>query len=162
MILLLNGSINAGKTTISKSIVERGINFAHIEVDVLRNFISWIPLEDSIELNIKNAVQIAKNFDDKNIHSIISYPLSNENYKVIKKQLKDTSIKIHAVTLYPGLKTLKSNRGDRALSAWEIKRIDELHEMKLTMPSFGIIIDNSKQTIEETTDSVLSAIGISP
>jgi len=160
MILLLHGSINAGKTTIAQSIVARGIHFSHIEVDSLRNFIKWMPLEDTIELNIKNAIQIAKNFDEHNIHSIISYPLSDDNFVTITTQLKGTGIEVHAITLYPGLDTLKSNRGNRELSEWELHRIDELHNMALTQPSFGMSIDNSKQTIEETTACVLRAIGL--
>tara|TARA_R110001583_G_scaffold40778_1_gene130095 strand:- start:21407 stop:21754 length:348 start_codon:yes stop_codon:yes gene_type:complete len=80
MIILLNGSINSGKTTVARAIVERAINFAHIEVDSLRDFIRWMPLEETIELNIKNAIDVAKNFHDNNINSVISYPLSEDSY----------------------------------------------------------------------------------
>lgn len=160
MILLLNGSINAGKTTIAKSIVKRSINFAHIEVDALRDFVRWMPLEETIELNIKNAVDIAKNFHDKNINSVISYPLSEDNFNYINELLLNTSIEVHAVALYPGIDKLKTNRGMRQLTDWEMQRIDVLHEEGLTKPCFGTIIDNSEQTIEETTDRVLKSIGI--
>ena len=160
MILLLNGSINAGKTTIAKSIVERSINFAHIEVDALRDFVRWMPLEETIELNIKNAVAIAKNFHEKNINSVISYPLSEDSFNYINELLLNSSIEVHAVALYPGIDQLKTNRGMRQLTDWEVQRIDVLHEMGLTKPCFGSIIDNSEQTIEETTDSVLKVVGI--
>lgn len=160
MILLLNGSINAGKTTIGKSISNRKINFAHIEGDALRNFIRWMPLEETIKLNIKNAITIAKNFDEHNIHSVISYPLTADNLDYIKELLKGTSIELHTVALYPGIDKLKTNRGTRELTDEEINRIDVLHEMKITNPDFCTVIDNSTQTVEETTNSVLQAIGI--
>ena len=53
MIILLNGCINAGKTTVAKAIVSRTNEFAHVEVDALRDFIRWMPLEESIELNLQ-------------------------------------------------------------------------------------------------------------
>ena len=52
MIILLNGCINAGKTTVAKAIVSRTNEFAHVEADALRDFIRWMPLEESIELNL--------------------------------------------------------------------------------------------------------------
>jgi len=160
MIVLLNGCINSGKTTIAKSIIERSIGFAHIEVDALRDFIRWMPLEETIELNIRNAIAVAKNFHENGINSVISYPLSEENFNDIKELLVGTSIELHAVALYPGIDKLKINRGKRELTEWEMKRIDELHTMGLSQPCFGTVIDNSEQTIEETTDSVLQVVGI--
>lgn len=160
MIILLNGSINSGKTTVAKSIVKRSINFAHIEVDSLRDFIRWMPLEETIELNIKNAIAIAKNFHENNINSVISYPLSEENFNYINELLLDSSIEVHAVALYPGIDKLKTNRGMRELTEWEVQRIDILHEMGLAKPCFGTTINNSEQTIEETTDNVLQIVGM--
>ncbi|MFT6987213.1 MAG: adenylate kinase family enzyme [Psychromonas sp.] len=160
MIVLLNGSINSGKTTVAESIVERSINFAHIEVDALRDFVRWMPLEETIELNIKNAIAVAKNFHENDINSVISYPLSEDNFNYINELLLDSSIEVHAVALYPGIDKLRTNRGMRELTEWEVRRVDELHEMGLSRPCFGTVIDNSEQTIEETTDSVLQIVGM--
>ena len=158
MIVLLNGCINSGKTTVAKSIVERSIGFAHIEVDALRDFVRWMPLEETIELNIKNAIAVAMNFHKNNINSVISYPLSEENFNYINELLLDSSIEVHAVALYPGIDKLRTNRGMRELTEWEVQRVDVLHEMGLSKPCFGTVIDNSEQTIEETTDSVLQIV----
>lgn len=160
MIILLNGAINSGKTTIADTIVEQTLNFAHIEVDALRDFVSWMPLEETFELNIKNAIAIAKNFHELNIHSVISYPLSEDNFNYINKLLLGSDIELHAIALYPGIDKLKTNRGMRKLTEWEVQRIDELHEMGLSKPCFGTVIDNSEQTIQETTTRVLQLVGI--
>ena len=161
MIILLNGCINSGKTTVAEAIVARAIGFAHIEVDSLRDFIRWMPLEETIELNLKNSIAVAKNFHEKNINSVISYPLSKGDFSLIKELLCDHNIEVHAVTLYPGIDKLKSNRGTRELTEWELNRIDELHAIGVTKPNFGTIIDNSSQTVEETADDVLRVVGYS-
>ncbi len=132
--------------------------YAHIEVDSLRDFIRWMPLIESIQLNLKNAVSVAKNFHEKNLHSIITYPLSENDYLFIKDLLSDTNIELRAFTLYPGIEKLKMNRGARELTSWELNRIDELHNTGVTNPAFGITIDNSNQTIEETADQILSSL----
>ena len=160
MIILLNGCINAGKTTVAKSLMKRSMGFAHIEVDTLRDFIRWMPLEQSIELNLKNAIAVAKNFDDANIHSVISYPLSEDNVNFINTLLVGTSIDVHAITLYPGIDKLKINRGARELTKWEVERIDVLHAAGLAKPCFGTIVDNSQQTVEETIDRILQIVGV--
>ncbi|NCD33661.1 MAG: hypothetical protein EOL87_09645 [Spartobacteria bacterium] len=158
MIILLNGCINSGKTTVAESLAGRAIGFAHIEVDALRDFIRWMPLEGTIELNLKNAIDVARNFHKKNIHSIISYPLSMSDFAFIRDLLVGSQIEVYAITLYPGIDRLKTNRGTRELSEWELNRIDELHAMGVTRPSFGTLIDNAVQTVDETADEVLKIV----
>ena len=58
MIVLLNGSINSGKTSVAKAMCSKASGYAHIEVDSLRDFIRWMPLIESIQLNLKNAVSV--------------------------------------------------------------------------------------------------------
>ena len=159
MIILLNGCINAGKTTVAQAIVSKTTGLAHVEVDALRDFIRWVPLEESIELNLQNAIAVAKNFHAKGISSIISYPLSRSDLVFIKALLGDETILVHAITLYPGLDKLKTNRGTRELTDWEFNRIGELHAMGIATPDFGITIDNSEQTVEETAAEVLRLVG---
>jgi adenylate kinase family enzyme len=160
MIILLNGCINSGKTTVAEAIVKRAAGFAHIEVDSLRYFIRWMPLEKTIRLNLKNAIAIAKNFNDESISSIISYPLSKSDFKFIKGLLSNCSIELHAITLYPGIEKLKTNRGARELTEWELERIEQLYDMGMANPDFGTIIDNSSQSVGETVDCVLNLVGV--
>lgn len=63
-VIIINGPINSGKTTISQELQRRLPQLAHIEVDDLRHFISWMDLEESISLNLKNTVAVGKVFLD--------------------------------------------------------------------------------------------------
>lgn len=154
MVILLNGSINSGKTTVGKALCLRE-KFAFIEVDSLRDFVSWLPLEESIELNLENAVDVAKNFDLRGINSVIAYPLSEKDYLFVRELLECAGIDVIPITLYPGLVSLCSNRGGRELSDWEVSRIGELVDTGIAKPDFSHIIDNSKISVEETVDKVL-------
>ena len=155
MVILLNGNINSGKTTIAKYITAMDYAIAHIEVDSLREFIHWMTLTESIKINLENALSVAINFHNRNISSIITYPLSEEDYRFVTEKLTSAGIKFCVITLFTQLSELKSNRGNRELTDWELTRIDELYKQGLTQPSFGSIIDNSKQSISQSAQQVL-------
>ncbi|MCJ8312752.1 MAG: hypothetical protein HRU38_11080 [Saccharospirillaceae bacterium] len=155
MVILLNGNINSGKTTIAKYITAMDYSIAHIEVDSLREFIHWMGLQESIKINLENALSVAINFHNRNISSIITYPLSDEDYRFVTEKLTSAGIKFCVITLFTQLSQLKSNRGNRELTDWELTRIDELYTQGLTQPSFGSIIDNSKQSISQSAQQVL-------
>lgn len=46
MIILLNGCINAGKSTVAKALVRLLKDAAHVELDDLRHCMSALPFED--------------------------------------------------------------------------------------------------------------------
>ena len=58
MIILLNGSINSGKTTVAKQLIQLLPRTAHVEVDDLREFIRFLPLAEAIPLNPALAVAL--------------------------------------------------------------------------------------------------------
>ncbi len=80
MIIFLNGSINAGKSTVAKLLTKELPNTALVEIDAFHEMISWMPIEQSIPLNLENAVSVITNFAKKNLNVIIPYPLSQKNY----------------------------------------------------------------------------------
>ncbi|MCG7584315.1 hypothetical protein [Photobacterium sp. OFAV2-7] len=157
MVILLNGSINSGKTTVGKALCLRE-KFAFIEVDSLRDFVSWLPLEESIELNLENAVDVAINFDLRGINSVIAYPLSEMNYLHVRELLECAGIDAIPITLFLGLASLCNNRGGRELSDWEVSRIGELVDLGIAKPDFSHIIDNSEISVDETVDKVLDIV----
>lgn len=157
MIIFISGSINSGKTTISKLLAKKLDNTVHIEVDSLREFTDFMPLDEvMIQLNLENSALVANNFHSHNIDSIISYPLSQSNFDFLKSKLADQNIKSFA--LNPKLETVSKNRGDRELSDWEKERISHHYDKGINNPSFAKAIDNSNQTPEETAYIILKNI----
>ena len=61
-------------------------------------------------------------------------------------------------TLAPKLETILTNRGSRELNDLERERIKHHYDIGIHNPSFGIIIDNTNQTPEETTKDILAKI----
>lgn len=160
MIIFISGSINAGKTTVAKILVTKLSKAALVEVDSLRDMISWMPLDQSIEINLENAVSVIKNFSTRKLDVIIPYPLSQKNYEYLTENLKDINTKTYFFTLAPSLGRAIMDRGSRKLNELEIERIKHHYDIGIPKPIFGEIIDNSEQTPDETADIILSKISL--
>lgn len=158
MIIFLNGSINAGKTTVAKILAKKISNVALLEIDDLRSMIEWMPIDQAIPINLENAISVIKNFSKRNLNVIVPYPLSQKNYEHMAESLKDLETNIYFFTLTPKIEKALTNRGTRELDDWERERIRHHYSIGITNPSFGDIIDNSEQTPEETADYVLTKI----
>lgn len=107
MVILLNGPINTGKSTIAELLKKELSHTAVIEVDKLRAFVDWLTLKEAIPLNLRNAVALVKNFEKAGINSIVPYPLSQRNYDFLRGELKEVDAKIFTFTLNPSLETAK-------------------------------------------------------
>jgi len=160
MIIFLNGSINAGKSTVAKLLAKELPNTALVEIDAFHEMINWMPIDQSILLNLENAVSVITNFAKRNLNVIIPYPLSQKNYDYLMENLKDLNTAIHVFTLAPQLEKALNNRGARELSDWEKERIKHHYNIGIQNPAFGEIIDNSEQTPEETANLILCKISV--
>ncbi|NQV88021.1 MAG: hypothetical protein HQ402_00505 [Parcubacteria group bacterium] len=158
MIILLNGSINAGKSTVAKLLVEKLPNTALLEIDALREMIGWMPIDQSISINLENAVSIARNFSKEGLNVVVPYPLSEKNYNFLIDGLKDLNTQIYTFTLAPKLEKTLTNRGNRELEDSEQERIKHHYKIGIHSPAFGEVVDNSEQTPEETVEIILSKI----
>lgn len=158
MIIFLNGSINAGKSTIAKLLTKELPNTALVEIDAFHEMIDWMPIDQSIPLNLENAVSIITNFAKRNLNVIIPYPLSEKNYDYMMENLKNLNTDIRVFTLAPRLEKVMANRGERELDDWERDRVKHHYTIGIQSPTFGEIIDNSEQLPEETTSVILSKI----
>lgn len=154
MIIFLSGSINSGKTTTAKLLVKAIPRSAHIEIDDLRAMVSWMPLEESIPLNLKNALSLTLNFIKEEMNVVVTYPLSRDEYEYFNKNLP-LEIQRFFFTLNPRLDHALTNRGDRELTELEIERINYHYKTGVNDPGFGITIDNTMQTPEETLNDIL-------
>jgi hypothetical protein len=158
MIVLISGSINSGKSTTAKIVAARLGNTAVVEVDKLREFIEWMPLEESIPINLENAVSVTRNFRRLGLNVVVPYPLSENNYEYLTNELKEYIGEIKAFTLDPTLPVALSKRGSRDLTDWEKERIKHHYAIGIHRPSFGMVLDNSKETPEETSRQILKLL----
>lgn len=161
MIIFLNGSLNAGKSTIAHLLAKKIPNTALIEIDALREFIEWMPIDQAAPLNIKNAVSIIKNFTKQCLHCIIPYPISEKSFLYIIKELNEFADQLKFYTLAPLEEIASSNRGNRSLNEWEQNRVHHHYQIGIHKPTFGKIIDNSNQTPKETVRIILDDLNIS-
>ncbi|MDD2274683.1 MAG: hypothetical protein PHI91_02640 [Candidatus Pacebacteria bacterium] len=158
MIIFINGSINSGKSTIARLLADKLGNSALLEIDSLRNFIEWMPLEEAIPINLENTVAIIKVFVKNNINVIIPYPLDKENYNYLISELDQFKNDLHTFTLSPRLEVILRNRGSRELTDWERERINYHYNTGINNPDFGIIIDNSEEAPKETVSKILQMV----
>ena len=158
MIIFLNGSINAGKTTVAKILATKLSNVALVEIDALRDMISWMPINQAVPINLENAVAVIRNFSKRGLNVIVPYPLSQGNYDYVTNELKSLDAKIYVFTLAPKLEKALTDRGTRKLDDWERERIKYHYDIGIHNPSFGEVIDNSEQTPEGTADQIIGKI----
>ena len=158
MVIFINGSINSGKSTVAKLLSKKMGNAVVLEIDVLRNFVEWLPLEEAISINWENAFALIKNFVKHDLNVLVPYPISQKNYDVILENLKNIHSEIYFFTLSPPLETVLKNRGRRNLSGWEIDRIKYHYKIGINNPSFGVVIDNANETPAETADKIQTEV----
>ncbi len=158
MIIFINGSINSGKSTVAKLLVKELPKTALVEIDTFHEMIEWMPIDEAIPLNLKNALTVIKNFLNRGLNVIIPYPLSQKNFDYFTVGLKDLDIETHVFTLAPKMEKTLTNRGTRELTDWERQRIQHHYDLGIHKPNFGEIIDNTDQTPEETVKLILNKL----
>lgn len=156
MIIFINGSINAGKSTVAKILTNKIPNTANVEIDSLRDFICWLEIEKAILINLENAVLVINNFAKHGYNVVVPYPLSQKNYEYLKKELRDNEL--YFFTLSPGIKKAQSDTDDRKLEQWERDRIQHHYNIGISNSSFGKIINNTNQVPEETAEEIISLL----
>ncbi|MBI3758784.1 MAG: hypothetical protein HY269_03415 [Deltaproteobacteria bacterium] len=159
MLIVLNGSINAGKTTTAKMLCRLLPRTAHVEVDSLREFIAWMPLEESLPINLENAVAVSRVFLEHGLNVVLSYPLRAEDYEWLRQQF---ACPVYFFTLRPPLATSQSQRGERVLSEWEVARIAYHYTAAGANPDVGVVLDNSRLSPEETARAILQHVKEAP
>jgi hypothetical protein len=157
MLILINGSINSGKSTIAKLLAKSLKDAVVFELDDIRDEIPDVPIDKAIPTVHKRAIQkLATEY--KNNLVIIPYPLSRMSYNNFYIQIKDIHKDIYAFTLSPSKKIAQSNRGGRRLNDWERKRIDYHYSININNPGYGKVINNSSQSPEETAGEILKSL----
>ncbi len=156
MIIFINGSINAGKTTVAKIIANKIPNTANVEIDNLHDFIHWLEVDKAISINLENAALVINNFVRHRYNVVVPYPLSQNDHDYLRKELSNNEL--YFFTLAPDIKKALSDTEDRKLTPWERSRIQHHYNIGISSPSFGKIIDNTNQTPKETAETIIALL----
>ncbi len=155
MLIFISGSINSGKTTASK-LLARKLGWAYINVDDLTDKVDGFDIYKHLDLAMDLAIQAINKADAKNENIVANFVVRQEDYKRF-----ETEITAHPkifITINPGLEIAQSQRGDRVLTDWEIKRIKAHYDDGIAKPEYGYIVDSSSLTPEETVDKIMQIV----
>lgn len=158
MIIFINGSINSGKSTVGQLLAER-FNYEFIEFDDIRHTIPEPNIDKALPLVFEKGIKLLNELDKNGKSAIIAYPLSQNNYNLLKNKLSTLP---RVITLSPRLDVVLKNRGDRELDDAERERIKYHYQIGINSPQFGFIIDNSDLSIKETVQKIVRLINKLP
>ena len=155
MLIFISGSINSGKTTTSKLLAER-LNAEFINVDDLNDTIPNFNLATDLDKSMDLAIKTINKYLVSGKSVVANYVVRQKDYDRFAKEINTKEQYI--VTLAPRLEVAQGKRGERVLSEWEVQRVKHHYDSGIASPTFGIIIDNSDITVEETVDKILDTV----
>lgn len=159
MIIVLDGPINAGKSTVGAKLVRRLPHSVHIEVDRLRHFAPGLALEQAIPYVLDDAAQLTASWINRGFHVIVNWPIARANLRRFTSLAEETGTSLFVFTLLPKMEVALRDRGQRQLSSAEQERIRQMYAgMYAPGKAAGKVIDNSVQTADETTEEILAYI----
>ena len=160
LILNINGPVNAGKSTVSKILVNRLPKAVFIEVDELMSDAEQEALGLSLQAGWRerhkrlNAKLTAFKKSQEYETVIFAYPIADNTYQDWKS-MEDDKTRFMNITLAPSLEVCLKNRGTRELTDWEKNRIREMYqEGYQKRPYSDFIINNENQAPEETAEVI--------
>ena len=157
MLVLIDGPINSGKTTVSKCLAEILGKCVVIECDHLRHFADCLPLDRSIPYTLADAGSLAVKWLQRQFSVIINYPISPNELHYIEDSIPK-GIAIYRFSLQPRIDVCRSQRGVRTLESREITRIAEMYDARRREGVIGNVIDNSEMTDRECAALIFEEI----
>ncbi len=155
----ISGSINAGKSTIAANIHKLIKKSVNIECDVLRHFAENDSLRDIGNFVLVDALDLAKKWSERDYLPILTWPLYGQGLEDMLSYSKKLDLEPVLINLTTDKNIAKQNRGERELTEWELNRIEYMYATEnIHKPKLGFIIDNSNQSLAQTTAEVMESI----
>ena len=145
MLVFINGSINSGKTTVSKLLAEK-LRAEFINFDDINDTIPGFDLNKDIPKTFELGIKKINLLNAKGKDVVANYVVRNEDWERLLNDV-DTKKK-YLITLAPRLEVAHSNRGARKLTDWEVSRVKFHYDTGIANPKHGITIDNSDIPVE--------------
>ena len=108
-------------------------------------------MNESIPIDLENAVAVAHVFLAYGLNVVVTYPLSANCHKLVVDRAK---FPLSVFTLRPPLEVCLRDRGQRSLSDWERQRISYHYNGGINL-DIGYVIDNSCMTSVECAAKIL-------
>lgn len=165
--IVVTGIMAAGKSTVGRLLAQRFTKGVHIEADVLQQMIVtggvWVsqPGEpdgeaaQQLRLRLKNMCILGKSFFEAGFTVVLDDIIMGERWKHLQEEL--AGLPFSLVVLAPHADVVASQRDmSRSKSSqgydWAVY-LD--HELRTSMADYGLWIDTSSQTPEETVEHIL-------
>ena len=133
------------------------LNVQFLDFDSISEQIDNFDLSKDIPRVIDEGIKRLDELLKDNRLVVAAFPVRQEDYERLAKSLGSD---LRVVTLSPPLEVTQTNRGTRELTAWEKQRIKYHYDTKISNPGFGLVIDNSKTTPDQTADSIIRKLGL--
>jgi shikimate kinase len=158
VIIILNGPMNSGKSTIAKLLVQKIPNTVNLEVDTVIQFLDHLETVDVEKIIWENVLALTQNYIEHNLSVVISYVFGEVKATALIEKLKKIDSKVYLFTLNPDQKITLTNRGTREINDQEKERINLHYSQGINTSINGTVLDNSNQTPSETLELILNQI----
>ncbi len=160
-LLILTGPAGAGKNTIAHAFAKKKSKCAVVDVDTVR----WMVLqphhapwsgaegEKQVELGIRNASALTKNFIQEGYDVVILDVVTDWSLNLYKQYLQGNDFKI--VILLPEFEELKKRNRQRPTTKITEGRIATLYKEQEKFTGFDEKIDNTSLSAEDVAEKLI-------
>ncbi|MEE1655549.1 shikimate kinase [Microvirga sp. CF3062] len=152
----INGPINSGKSTLGRALVDSLLDASFIDGDD-HDAPDDAPLSVRIEAALRRIeMEIATR---QGRHLVVAYPLDGADYERLKAASDRRGARFLVLTLAPPLEVALTNRGQRALSSEEKRRIVEMYDEGYHARSFSdLVLDTSLLGLSESLEKARALV----
>lgn len=164
MIVIVNGPINSGKTTLGKELNNKLSNSLFVDVDYILGDRTYFEKNKNDFNNsfaeycyqrLLKMIEVGNKLYETVDYLIFAYCIFPNTYNLIEKGWHGKEFMVF--TLDPGEEVCKSNRGNRLLLEREYKKIEECYEKGVhNLPQSKLFLqsENLKENIEKVIASL--------
>ena len=166
-VLIITGPPGAGKTTVARALADRYDRVAHIEVDVLRHFItptgyigpSRPGFARQNALAVRNACCLALNFLAERFAVIIDdVIIDSAGIASYVEGLKPAGVAVHCVRLLPSLAVCQQRNQQRQEGRVAPRRVEQVWRQMTAIGELpGLTLDTSALSAFESADRLQAA-----
>ncbi|RQZ36534.1 shikimate kinase [Burkholderia sp. Bp9090] len=155
-VIHLNGPINSGKTTIDRALAQRLPDARFIDGDDH-------DAPDDAPFDVQWAIALARLVKEiaqaRERHLVIAYPIGDAEFDRLRAACDARDARLFVVTLAPPVAIAASDRGTRALTDWERKRIAEMYCEGYAARAFSdCFVDTSKASADACAREIARSV----